>query len=52
MSDRTADSTALSDAAKAVARSPITKVVGFLICVELASGVLQGLLSGQDRDAR
>ena len=42
MSDRTADSTALSDAAKAVARSPITKVVGFLICVELASGVLQG----------
>src|SRR4029453_3585490 len=30
------------DAAKALARSPITKVVGFLICVELASGVLQG----------
>ncbi|WP_020141981.1 MFS transporter [Terracoccus sp. 273MFTsu3.1] len=36
------DSTAVSDAARAVARSPITKVVGFLICVELASGVLQG----------
>jgi MFS family permease len=36
------ESTAVSDAAKALARSPITKVVGFLICVELASGVLQG----------
>src|SRR6478752_619122 len=39
---RMSDSTAVSDAARAVARSPITKVVGFLICVELASGVLQG----------
>jgi MFS family permease len=36
------DSTAVTDAARALARSPITKVVGFLICVELASGVLQG----------
>ncbi|NUR17867.1 MAG: MFS transporter [Dermatophilaceae bacterium] len=36
------DSTVVSDAARAMARSPITKVVGFLICVELASGVLQG----------
>ncbi|GAB3066357.1 MFS transporter [Intrasporangium mesophilum] len=36
------DNTAVADAAKALARSPITKVVGFLICVELASGVLQG----------
>ncbi len=36
------DNTVVSDAARAVARSPITKVVGFLICVELASGVLQG----------
>jgi MFS family permease len=36
------DSTAVTDAARAMARSPITKVVGFLICVELASGVLQG----------
>jgi MFS family permease len=38
MSDRTA----VTDAARGLARSPITKVVGFLICVELASGVLQG----------
>ena len=36
------DSTTVTDAARAVARSPIAKVVGFLICVELASGVLQG----------
>ena len=36
------DSTALSDAARAVARTPLAKVVGFLVCVELASGVLQG----------
>ena len=36
------DDTAVTDAARALARSPITKVVGFLICVELASGVLQG----------
>src|SRR3954452_8165784 len=36
------DSTAVTDAARALARSPITKVVGFLICVELASGLLQG----------
>ncbi|GAA1502490.1 MFS transporter [Terrabacter terrae] len=36
------DSTALSDAARAAGRAPIAKVVGFLICVELASGVLQG----------
>ena len=34
--------TAAPDVARALARSPITKVVGFLICVELASGVLQG----------
>src|SRR5512133_944354 len=39
---RMSDSTAVTDAARALARSPITKVVGFLICVELASGVLQG----------
>ncbi|GAB3874556.1 MFS transporter [Terrabacter terrigena] len=36
------DSTVVTDAARAMARSPIAKVVGFLICVELASGVLQG----------
>jgi len=36
------DDTAVTDAARALARNPITKVVGFLICVELASGVLQG----------
>ena len=36
------DDTAVTDAARTLARSPITKVVGFLICVELASGVLQG----------
>src|SRR6476661_1563730 len=36
------DSTVVTAAARAVARSPIAKVVGFLICVELASGVLQG----------
>ena len=32
----------LADAGRAIVRSPITKVVGFLVCVELASGVLQG----------
>jgi hypothetical protein len=41
------DNTAVADAAKALARSPITKVVGFLICVELASGVLQGYYTPQ-----
>lgn len=42
MTDKPTAGQALSETGRAVAASPITKIVGFLICVELASGVLQG----------
>ena len=42
MSERTTGRPALDATARALAASPIAKVVGFLVCVELASGVLQG----------